>query len=63
MSTRSSNRPVGSDADPIVLNLTDGTTEPPAPNAPISGKIGTIEESPFAAKYAKPPKVKKEKRK
>jgi hypothetical protein len=29
---------VGSDANPIVLNLTTGTTNPPLPNKPISGK-------------------------
>lgn len=35
---------IGSDAEPIVLNLTDGTTSPPAPNQPISGKVGTVED-------------------
>lgn len=29
---------VGSNANPIVLNLTNGTTSPPPPNQPISGK-------------------------
>lgn len=29
---------VGSDSNPIVLNLTTGTTEPPPPNEPISGQ-------------------------
>ncbi|HEU4905409.1 MAG TPA: hypothetical protein VFT19_04750 [Solirubrobacterales bacterium] len=29
---------LGSDANPIVLNLTTGTTEPPPPNEPITGK-------------------------
>jgi hypothetical protein len=33
---------VGSEAHPIVLNLTTGTTSPPAPNKPISGKVGEI---------------------
>ncbi len=28
---------IGSDSNPIVLNLTTGTTEPPPPNEPISG--------------------------
>jgi hypothetical protein len=34
---------VGSSASPISLNLTSGTTAPPAPNAPISGSRGTVE--------------------
>jgi hypothetical protein len=34
---------VGSEADPVVLNLTTGTTSPPAPNKPIKGKVGEIE--------------------
>jgi hypothetical protein len=33
---------IGSNAHPIVLNLTTGTTSPPAPNKPISGKVGNI---------------------
>jgi hypothetical protein len=32
---------VGSESEPIVLNLTTGTTDPPSPNKPISGKPGT----------------------
>lgn len=32
---------VGSEAEPIVLHLTTGTTNPPAPNKPISGNPGT----------------------
>jgi hypothetical protein len=32
---------IGSDWSPIVLNLTTGTTSPPPPNQPISGKSGT----------------------
>ena len=32
----------GSNAHPIVINLTTGTTSPPKPNKPISGKPGTI---------------------
>lgn len=34
---------VGSEADPIVLKLTTGTTEPPEPNKPIKGNKGTPE--------------------
>jgi hypothetical protein len=34
---------IGSSANPIVLNLTTGTTTPPAPNQPISGKFGELE--------------------
>jgi hypothetical protein len=34
---------VGSRFDPIVLNLTDGETAPPAPNQPIKGKFGEFE--------------------
>jgi len=33
---------VGSFAKPIVLNLTTGTTSPPEPNKPISGKVGNV---------------------
>jgi hypothetical protein len=35
---------IGSDADPIRLELTDGTTSPPSPAKPISGKVGTTSE-------------------
>jgi hypothetical protein len=31
---------VGSESSPIQLHLTDGTTSPPLPNKPISGKFG-----------------------
>jgi len=34
---------IGSDAEPVVLKLTDGTTDPPKGVEPISGKIGTNE--------------------
>jgi len=34
---------VGSEADPIILNLTTGTTSPPPPNKPIKGKAGELE--------------------
>lgn len=32
---------IGTEAEPIVLHLTTGTTSPPFPNKPISGAIGT----------------------
>jgi hypothetical protein len=32
---------IGSEAHPIQLHLTVGTTSPPAPNKPITGKLGT----------------------
>lgn len=35
---------IGSEASPIELRLTTGTTSPPAPNKPISGQTGNIEE-------------------
>jgi hypothetical protein len=34
---------VGSSAHPVTWNLTTGTTSPPAPNKPISGKVGELE--------------------
>jgi hypothetical protein len=34
---------VGSDAEPIVLHLTDGTTSPPAPTQPIHGSASVLE--------------------
>jgi hypothetical protein len=37
---------VGSNAAPIVINFTTGTTEPPAPNKPIKGTAGTFEHNP-----------------
>jgi hypothetical protein len=33
---------VGSNAHPVVINLTTGTTAPPEPNKPIKGKLGSI---------------------
>jgi hypothetical protein len=33
---------IGSEAHPIQLHLTDGTTSPPLPNKPISGKLGEV---------------------
>ena len=38
-----SNCYVGSSSNPIIWNLTTGTTSPPAPNTPISGSAGEIE--------------------
>lgn len=35
---------LGSEASPIALTLTDGATNPPAPNQPISGKRGKLFE-------------------
>jgi hypothetical protein len=35
---------VGSNSNPIVLNLITGTTSPPAPNKPITGKEPEISE-------------------
>jgi hypothetical protein len=34
---------IGSNASPIILNLTTGTTSPPAPNKPIKGSVGKVE--------------------
>jgi hypothetical protein len=34
---------VGSEANPIILNLTTGTTSPPEPNKPIKGSAGELE--------------------
>jgi hypothetical protein len=33
---------LGSNSHPIVIELTTGTTSPPAPNKPIKGKVGSI---------------------
>lgn len=33
---------IGSEAHPVQLKLTDGTTSPPLPNKPIKGKFGTF---------------------
>jgi hypothetical protein len=38
-----SNCYVGSSSNPVIWNLTSGTTAPPAPNEPISGDNGTAE--------------------
>lgn len=34
---------IGTDSEPVVLNLITGTTNPPPPNRPISGRPGRIE--------------------
>ncbi|HET9197581.1 MAG TPA: hypothetical protein VFN92_04915 [Solirubrobacterales bacterium] len=40
-----SNCYIGSNSSPIKLNLTTGTTAPPAPNKPISGASGTFSQN------------------
>jgi hypothetical protein len=37
---------LGDASDPITLNLTTGTTNPPSPNTPISGSPGTTTSTP-----------------
>lgn len=37
-----SNCHIGSDASPISLRLITGTTNPPPPNSPISGRVGDV---------------------
>ncbi|MDL4775575.1 hypothetical protein [Actinomadura xylanilytica] len=37
-----SNCLIGSDSNPILLDLTTGTTAPPAPNTPITGEKATV---------------------
>ncbi|MGH2903801.1 MAG: hypothetical protein ACRDK7_09505 [Solirubrobacteraceae bacterium] len=36
---------IGSDSNPIVIDFTTGTTEPPLPNEPIKGAAGTFEHN------------------
>lgn len=36
---------IGSSTEPIILKLTTGTTKPPPPNTPITGKIGKLESN------------------
>lgn len=36
---------IGSDAEPIILNLITGKTNPPKPNESITGKTGTLESN------------------
>jgi hypothetical protein len=38
---------VSSPSDPTTLNLTDGTTNPPGPNTPISGSIGKVRANKY----------------
>jgi len=45
-STLGNNCYVGSVSNPIVLHLTTGTTSPPPPNKPITGKVGIPEFNP-----------------
>jgi hypothetical protein len=33
---------IGSEAEPVVLHLTDGTTEPPSGTEPMTGKVGKV---------------------
>lgn len=37
---------IGSEAEPVTLHLTTGTTDPPPPNKPITGKPGTLTLNP-----------------
>jgi len=37
---------IGSNAHPVVIELTTGTTSPPLPNKPITGSVGEIEFNP-----------------
>lgn len=41
-----SNCHIGSNRTPVQLNLIPGTTEPPAPNRPITGRFGRLEFIP-----------------
>jgi hypothetical protein len=41
---------IGSAAHPIVQHLTTGTTSPPAPNTPISGRVGEVVFNPTFTK-------------
>ncbi len=43
-----SNCHIGSNSHPVWANLIPGTTEPPPPNEPISGRYGTVEFEPPA---------------
>jgi hypothetical protein len=42
-----SNCYIGSNSNPIKLNLTSGTTSPPPPNQPITGASGTFQTNEF----------------
>jgi len=37
---------IGTNSRPVMLNLTTGTTSPPPPNTPVTGRIGTSSEIP-----------------
>jgi hypothetical protein len=37
---------IGSNAHPVVIDFTTGTTSPPAPNTPITGKVGELSFNP-----------------
>ncbi len=37
---------IGSNSNPIVIEFTTGTTSPPKPNKPITGKVGTVGSNP-----------------
>jgi hypothetical protein len=41
-----SNCHIGTNSNPVMLHLTTGTTSPPPPNRPISGRPGTISFEP-----------------
>jgi len=41
-----SNCHIGSNSNPVWAHLIPGTTEPPAPNSPISGRLGRLEFHP-----------------
>jgi len=36
---------IGDASSPVTLNLTTGTTDPPSPNTPITGTLGTVSSS------------------
>jgi hypothetical protein len=42
---------IGTDAKPVALSLTTGTTSPPAPNEPITGQIGDQQITPRAISF------------
>ncbi|TMR41459.1 hypothetical protein [Actinomadura geliboluensis] len=49
-----SNCYVGSNANPILLNLTTGTTSPPPPNTPITGEgLQVVQTDPIVVRSAK----------
>lgn len=42
---------IGSNSSPVSLNLITGTTSPPAPNRPITGRIGTFSQPEFGLTF------------